>query len=86
MTRIFSSVLILVSLTLSSFCVAEVTTSQTEFFDYAKEKVNKAIKGGDIWDGPTTGPSIVQSKNIIFVASDLRNGGVYGVGKGMSEA
>ncbi|MEZ8027469.1 substrate-binding domain-containing protein [Enterovibrio norvegicus] len=74
------------SLTLSSLCLAEVTTSQAEFLVYAKEKVNKAIKGGEVWDGPTTGPNIVRSKNIIFVASDLRNGGVYGVGKGMSEA
>lgn len=53
---------------------------------YAQEKVTKAISENDIWDGPTTGPRIVSNKNIIFVASDLRNGGVYGVGKGMTEA
>ncbi|NGN97531.1 substrate-binding domain-containing protein [Grimontia sp. S25] len=59
---------------------------EVDYVAYAEEKVSKAISENDIWDGPVTGPRIVSNKNIIYVASDLRNGGVYGVGKGMSEA
>ncbi len=65
-------------------CSAETMTAY--YVAYAQEKVRRAISENAVWRGPTTGPSIVSDKNIIFVASDLRNGGVYGVGKGMSEA
>lgn len=60
--------------------------SSETFLDYAKAKVQKAVSSNTTWDGPTNGPQAVYEKSIIFVASDLRNGGVYGVGKGMSEA
>jgi len=62
------------------------TNEGSSFYEYAKVKVARAISGNTAWDGPTNGPSAVYNKSIIFVASDLRNGGVYGVGKGMSEA
>jgi len=51
---------------------------------YAQEKVNNAIATPHKWDGPSDGPEAVLEKSIIFVASDLRNGGVYGVARGMS--
>jgi len=53
---------------------------------YAQEKVSNAIATPHKWDGPSEGPEAVLEKSIIFVASDLRNGGVYGVARGMSEA
>ncbi len=56
------------------------------FLTYARTQVEKAISDSAIWDGPIEGPRAVYDKNVIFVASDLRNGGVYGVARGMSEA
>ncbi len=56
------------------------------FIEYAQKRVEKAIESNRTWDGPKEGPRLIKGKKIIFVASDLRNGGVYGVAKGMSEA
>ncbi|RQW64868.1 substrate-binding domain-containing protein [Vibrio viridaestus] len=56
------------------------------YVDYAKARVESAIKSSTSWDGPVTGPKIVNNKTVIFVASDLRNGGVNAVAKGVSEA
>ena len=58
----------------------------TDFLKFATKKVEQAIDSNQKWDGPKEGPKLVSKKNIIFVASDLRNGGVYGVAKGISEA
>jgi len=38
------------------------------------------------WDGPRKGPVAQPGKKIIFIASDLRNGGVIGVKNGFMEA
>lgn len=38
------------------------------------------------WDGPTTGPSAVESASIVVLTSDMRNGGVLGVTNGIQEA
>lgn len=38
------------------------------------------------WDGPQSGPSAQSHKKIIFIASDLHNGGVLGVKSGFLEA
>ncbi|MBS1970230.1 MAG: ABC transporter substrate-binding protein [Bdellovibrionales bacterium] len=38
------------------------------------------------WDGPHSGPKAQTGKKIIFIASDLRNGGVLGVKSGFMEA
>jgi len=67
-----------------SLCLAD--NHDDDFLSFAQKKVELAVKSNDIWDGPTVGPRIVRNKKIIFIASDLRNGGVYGVAKGMSEA
>lgn len=61
-------------------------THNKSYLDFALEKVELAIKSNQTWDGPKEGPKLVGNKKIIFVASDLRNGGVYGVAKGISEA
>ncbi len=50
------------------------------------QRVQLAIQNESSWDGPTTGPALKQQRQIILVASDLRNGGVNAVAKGMSEA
>lgn len=38
------------------------------------------------WDGPQSGPTAQSHKKIIFIASDLNNGGVLGVKSGFLEA
>lgn len=38
------------------------------------------------WDGPQSGPTAQANKKIIFIASDLNNGGVIGVKNGFLEA
>jgi ribose transport system substrate-binding protein len=38
------------------------------------------------WDGPQVGPKAQPNKKIIFIASDLKNGGVLGVKSGFMEA
>jgi ribose transport system substrate-binding protein len=55
-------------------------------YEQSFERVNRAIVGSDLWDGPVTGPTIIDDKKVVFVASDLRNGGVNAVAKGVSEA
>lgn len=60
--------------------------NDSSFLTDASKKVDQAIRSLDLWDGPTTGPSLANEKHIIFVASDLRNDGVYFVAQGISEA
>jgi ribose transport system substrate-binding protein len=38
------------------------------------------------WEGPQSGPSAQSNKKIIFIASDLKNGGVLGMKNGFMEA
>lgn len=66
--------------------VSSSFASDENFLKVAQKKVTLAIESNQVWDGPTQGPKIVNDKKIIFIASDLRNGGVYGVAKGISEA
>ncbi|MEU7859721.1 substrate-binding domain-containing protein [Nonomuraea sp. NPDC049141] len=51
----------------------------------AKQAVARA-EGIDAWDGPTSGPSAVRGKSIVFVAETMINPGVAGVAKGVEEA
>ena len=76
------------SLLLAITCYSQSFAGNHEgdFFQYAEEKVMRAVSNQRTWNGPTQGPAVRHEKNVIFVASDLRNGGVYGVGKGISEA
>jgi ribose transport system substrate-binding protein len=57
-----------------------------DFVELAKQKVAAATAPKTHWDGPTSGPKAVPGKTIVFVASDMRNGGVLGVSKGVEEA
>ena len=54
--------------------------------DDAKAVVAAATAPAAKWDGPTTGPAAVGAKTIVYVAGDLRNGGIQGVADGMKEA
>jgi ribose transport system substrate-binding protein len=38
------------------------------------------------WDGPTTGPKALPDKLVVYVAQDMRNGGVLGVSEGVQGA
>ena len=57
-----------------------------DFLETAKKKVEVATMSKNTWDGPTTGPKAAADKTIVFVAADLKNGGILGVSKGVEEA
>jgi hypothetical protein len=44
--------------------------------DEAKAVVEKATARADKWDGPTSGPKAVAKKTVVYVAGDMRNGGI----------
>jgi ribose transport system substrate-binding protein len=57
------------------------------YLDIAKKNVAQATNGPVTdWTGPTTGPKAVPGKFVVYVASDLKNGGVQGVSQGFTEA
>lgn len=56
------------------------------FVDAAKAKVAKLAGAKSTWDGPTSGPKAAASKTVVFVAADMKNGGIVGVSKGVEEA
>ena len=56
------------------------------YLDEAKALIAKATAPASAWDGPTTGPKIAPGKSIIYIASDMKNGGVLGVKEGVEEA
>lgn len=56
------------------------------FVDAAKAKVAKLAGAKTTWDGPTTGPKAAAAKTVVFVAADMKNGGIVGVSKGVEEA
>lgn len=61
--------------------------AQANYVDVAKKNVAQATKGPVTdWFGPTTGPKAAKDKFVIYVASDLKNGGVLGVSQGFSDA
>ena len=56
------------------------------YVDEAKALVAKATAPAKTWDGPTSGPKIAPGKSIVYIASDMTNGGVLGVKEGFEEA
>lgn len=79
--RIFAAV--------ATFVVTASTAlmGQASYVETAKKNVAQATKGPVTdWTGPTTGPKAAAGKFIIYVASDLKNGGVLGVSQGFTEA
>lgn len=53
------------------------------FVQQAKTAIAKATAPVTTWDGPTQGPALQPNKKIIFIASDMKNGGVLGVKEGL---
>ena len=62
------------------------TAHADDFLDKAKAKVAIATMSKEKWDGPTSGPKAATGKTVVFVAADLKNGGILGVSKGVEEA
>ncbi|VEH68101.1 ribose ABC transporter ATP-binding protein [Rodentibacter pneumotropicus] len=72
--------------TLAAISFTNNTLANNSFVEDAKKQVAAATAKQEKWDGPTTGPQLQQGKSIIFIASDMKNGGVLGVIDGMKEA
>ena len=56
------------------------------YTDEAKAVVEKAVAPVTEWEGPTSGPKAAKDKSIVYVAGDMRNGGILGVAQGVKEA
>ena len=82
----FKSLIYQLWLYLALFLAVLPLSVQAAFLNEAQARVAEAIEVESQWSGPTKGPAAGLGKNIIFIASDLRNGGVNGVAKGVSEA
>src|ERR1700756_540550 len=52
----------------------------------ATKKAAAATERADKWDGPTTGPKVAPGKHVVFVAGDLKNGGILWASEGVKEA
>ncbi len=52
----------------------------------ARSTVAAATASSAPWTGPTSGPKAVAGRTIVYVAGDLRNGGIQGVADGVKEA
>ena len=57
-----------------------------DYVDMATKAAKAATARADKWDGPTTGPTAAKGKKIVFVAADLKNGGILGASEGVKEA
>lgn len=65
---------------------SSVSQADDTFVQQAKTAIEKATAPVTAWDGPTQGPTLQPNKKIIFIASDMKNGGVLGVKQGLEEA
>ncbi|MCI1034484.1 MULTISPECIES: substrate-binding domain-containing protein [Raoultella] len=74
------------ALTLMAVMTASLPAMADSYLDQATAAIAKATSNGNQWDGPTTGPKIQPKKKIVFIAEDMKNGGVQGVQQGLSEA
>ncbi len=54
------------------------TTARADAVADAKAYIAEITKPNPAWTGPTTGPLAEKGKSIVYVAADLRNGGVVG--------
>jgi ribose transport system substrate-binding protein len=60
--------------------------SQSSAVPAAFELLSTAQRHATAWGGPTTGPKALPSKLVVYVAQDMRNGGVLGVSEGVQGA
>ena len=70
----------------TALALAPMAAHADALLDEAKAVVAKATGRVDKWDGPTTGPKAVAKKSIVYVAGDMRNGGILGVAQGVKQA
>jgi len=56
------------------------------FLDAIRRAAAAATASSAPWSGPTTGPRAAAGKTVVYVAGDLRNGGIQGVADGVTEA
>lgn len=71
---------------LAIVCLTSTAANADEIVDQAKQVVAKATAPASAWDGPTTGPKAAQGKSIVYVAADLRNGGIQENSVGVKQA
>lgn len=71
---------------LTSLLIAAAPAQADAYLEQAEAAVAKATARAAAWDGPTSGPALARDKKIVFIASDMKNGGVQGVQQGLSEA
>jgi ribose transport system substrate-binding protein len=60
--------------------------SQSGTVAAAFELLATAQQHATAWNGPTTGPKALPNKLVVYVAQDMRNGGVLGVSEGVQGA
>ncbi len=78
--------LFVASVSLAALVATASVALADDFVDQAKATVTAATSRVDKWDGPTTGPKAAEGKTVIYVAGDMRNGGIQGVADGVQEA
>lgn len=71
---------------IAAFVLVAGSLWAADALEEAKAVVKKATQAVTQWDGPTSGPKIEKDKFVIFIASDMKNGGVLGVLDGFQEA
>ena len=74
---------------LASVCALAFATTAAradDYIDMATKKAAAATERANKWDGPTTGPIVAAGKHVVFVAGDLKNGGILGASEGVKEA
>lgn len=74
------------ALPLSALLATVLPAHADSYLDQATAAVQKATGSVTAWGGPTSGPKLQPGKKVIFIASDMKNGGVQGVQQGLSEA
>ena len=60
----------------AAFCMSHLAWADA-YVDEAKAVVAKATAPAKTWDGPTSGPKLQKGKTIVYIASDMTNGGVF---------
>lgn len=66
--------------------LAALPARADDYTDASKKKAAAATARADKWDGPTSGPKAAAAKKIVYVAGDLKNGGILGAAEGAKEA
>ncbi|MEM9223221.1 MAG: substrate-binding domain-containing protein [Pseudomonadota bacterium] len=75
----------LAAVLLAGTMLAPATTGASTL-EEAKSYVDAAAKPNPPWTGPSDGPKAQPDKTIVYVAADLRNGGILGVADGVEDA